>query len=77
MMSPEEERDCGSDENFVKTFVRNLLAFSAWFSPQETIPRFLAAVQKALLRIRTSQASNWLCHKKDKLKKSDLALLGQ
>lgn len=64
MMSPEEERDCGSDENFVKTFVRNLLAFSTRISPQVTILGFLAAVQKALLRIRISQASNWLCHKK-------------
>lgn len=57
-MSPEEERDCGSDENFVKTFVRSLLAFSAQFSSQVTILGFLAAVQKTVLRIRTSQTSN-------------------
>lgn len=57
-MSLEEERDCGSDENFVKTFVRSLLAFSVQFSSQVTILGFLAAVQKTVLRIRTSQTSN-------------------
>lgn len=57
-MSLEEDRDCGSDENFVKTLVRSLLAFPTQFSPQVTILEFLATVQKTLLRIRTSQTPN-------------------
>lgn len=56
-MSPEEERDIGRDENFVKT-VRSLLAFPIEFSLQVTILGYLAAVQKSLLGIRTSQTPN-------------------
>lgn len=49
---------------FVKTFVRSLLAFPSHFSPQVAILGFLAVVQETLLRMRTSQTPNWLCHKK-------------
>lgn len=56
-MSLEEERDCGRDENFMKT-LRSLLAFPIEFSLQVTILGYLAAVQKTLLGIRTSQTPN-------------------